>query len=206
MTDEMMNLRGLLEKSADADLHGRATHPQAEEGLPLWGPRTSYTTLRDMTRSACMPISEAALVASMASLASSHDAWPLPVSSLPTPRWPGSLGTGRSSAVHHLASREVIAAPTTTPSRPMRSETRATLLTAVAKGRLWLDEILSGTAASAEAIAEREGLNATTSLAFTAPDIMQAAIAGTLPHGIGLRQMVDPAPLWTRQRNQLGLG
>jgi hypothetical protein len=61
-------------------------------------------------------------------------------------------------------------------ARPIRSETRATLVASIARGRRWLKELTSDAAASAETIAEREGcstrkVNQTISLAFLAPDL-----------------------------------
>jgi site-specific DNA recombinase len=40
--------------------------------------------------------------------------------------------------------------------RPIRSETRLTLVTAIACGRRWLDEIVTGIVTDAEQIAARE--------------------------------------------------
>src|SRR5262249_42182873 len=65
--------------------------------------------------------------------------------------------------------------------RPIRSETRATLVAAIARGRRWLDELTRDPAASAETIAKRAGcsarkVNMTISLAFLAPDLVKAAI------------------------------
>jgi ParB-like chromosome segregation protein Spo0J len=78
----------------------------------------------------------------------------------------------------------------------MRIETRATLLQAIAKGRRWLDDVVAGKAEGPDAIALRERcsrrqVNATISLASLAPDIVEAAIAGRLPHGIALRDLTD---------------
>ena len=43
------------------------------------------------------------------------------------------------------------------------------------------------------------------SLAFLAPDIVEAAIAGRLPHGIGVSRLTELPPEWSRQRQLLGL-
>lgn len=43
------------------------------------------------------------------------------------------------------------------------------------------------------------------SLAFLAPDIVTAAIAGTLPRGLGLSDMTDLPIDWSEQRIRLGL-
>ena len=114
----------------------------------------------------------------------------------------------RTSARRH---REMIEVPGRDgPARPMRVETRATLLRAIADGRCWLDEIAAGKIAGPDAIAEREGcsrrrVNATISLASLAPDIVEAAIAGRLPHGIALRDLTDPPHAWSEQRRRVGM-
>jgi hypothetical protein len=56
-------------------------------------------------------------------------------------------------------------------ARPIRSETRATLIEAIARGRHWLDELIVDPQATAEMIAQRESrsprkINMTISLAF----------------------------------------
>jgi hypothetical protein len=45
-------------------------------------------------------------------------------------------------------------------TRPMRSETRARLGAAIARGRVWLDELITDPTASAESIAKREQCSA----------------------------------------------
>ena len=97
--------------------------------------------------------------------------------------------------------RREILLPEGVPSRhvrPIRSETRATLVAAIARGRRWLTELTSDATATAETIAEREGcsvrkVNMTISLAFLAPDLVKAAIAGQLPHGMGVARLADRA-------------
>jgi site-specific DNA recombinase len=70
--------------------------------------------------------------------------------------------------------------------RPIRAETRAKLVTAVAKGRHWLDELIAGTVTNVEQIASTENCtvrqaNMTISPAFLAPKLVQAAVDGRLP-------------------------
>jgi hypothetical protein len=65
-------------------------------------------------------------------------------------------------------------------ARPIRSETRARLVAAIARGRRWLDELIADPTASAESIAKRENcsarkINMTISLAFLAPDLVKAS-------------------------------
>ena len=72
--------------------------------------------------------------------------------------------------------------------RPIRAETRAKLVTAIAKGRHWLDELIAGTVTNVDQIAAREKcsirqVNRTITLAFVAPTLVQAAVDGRLPRG-----------------------
>ncbi len=95
-------------------------------------------------------------------------------------------------------------------SRPIRSETRATLVASIARGRRWLDELTNDGTASAQTIAEREGcstrkVNMTISLAFLAPDLVQAASEGRLPHGMGVARLADLPAEWSKQHHVLGL-
>jgi DNA invertase Pin-like site-specific DNA recombinase len=95
-------------------------------------------------------------------------------------------------------------------ARPLRSETRATLLAAIARGRRWLAELIDNPAASADHIAQREGcsprkVNMTISLAFLAPDLVKAAIAGRLPHGLGVARLAELPAQWSRQYQMIGL-
>src|SRR5467141_1450082 len=95
-------------------------------------------------------------------------------------------------------------------ARPMRSESRALLVASIARGRRWLDELLADANANAESIAKREGcsirkVNMTISLAFLAPDLVKAAIAGRLPHGMGVARLADMPAEWSRQHQMLGL-
>ena len=74
----------------------------------------------------------------------------------------------------------------------------------------WLDELLADANANAESIAKRERcsirkVNMTISLAFLAPDLVKAAIAGRLPHGIGVARLADMPAEWSRQHQMLGL-
>jgi site-specific DNA recombinase len=45
----------------------------------------------------------------------------------------------------------------------------------------------------------------TLSLAFLAPRLVQAAIDGRLPHGMGITRLRDLPPAWSRQEQMLGL-
>jgi site-specific DNA recombinase len=82
--------------------------------------------------------------------------------------------------------------------------------TARQKAELWLKELIGGTVADPDAIAMRKrrskrSVQMMISLAFVAPDIIEAAIAGAIPRGIGLSRLMNLPPLWSEQRRQLGL-
>ena len=95
-------------------------------------------------------------------------------------------------------------------TRPIRSESRAVLITSIAQGRRWLDELIADPTLRVEGIARREGctvrqVNMTLSLAFLAPDLVKAAIEGRLPRGLGVRRLRDLPSEWSRQNQVLGL-
>jgi site-specific DNA recombinase len=95
-------------------------------------------------------------------------------------------------------------------ARPIRYETRARLVAAIARGRCWLDELIADPTANADIIAKRENcsarkINMTISLAFLAPDLIKAAIDGRLPHGMGVARLTDLPAEWSRQHQMLGL-
>jgi site-specific DNA recombinase len=94
--------------------------------------------------------------------------------------------------------------------RPIRAETRAKLITAIATGRRWLEELITGTITNVEQIAQRETcsirqVNRTITLAFLAPALVQASIDGRLPRGIGVASLRDFPAEWKRQHEILGL-
>jgi site-specific DNA recombinase len=108
--------------------------------------------------------------------------------------------------------REIIAPTSASPHdrRPIRAETRATLVASIARGRKWLDEIVTGTVTNVDQIAARDKcslrqVNMTISLAFLAPDLVKAAIEGRLPRGIGVARLRDAPAAWSRQYAMLGL-
>jgi hypothetical protein len=94
--------------------------------------------------------------------------------------------------------------------RPTRIERRARLVSAIARGRRWLDEIVSASVADVRQIAARQKcsvrqVNMTISLAFLAPELVRAAVEGRLPRGIGVERLRDAPAEWSRQFEALGL-
>jgi DNA invertase Pin-like site-specific DNA recombinase len=113
--------------------------------------------------------------------------------------------------------RRSMAAPTSgspssePPSRSViRAEARARLLIAIAAARKWLDELVQGDVRYLDEIAKREArsersVRMIVSLAFLSPEIVSAAIRGTLPRGLGLSDMTDLPMDWSKQSKKLGL-
>lgn len=92
---------------------------------------------------------------------------------------------------------------------PIRAERRAGLIRAIARGRQWLDEIVTGRS-TIEEIAVRQNcsirqINLTLSMAFLAPPLVKAAIEGRLPRGIGIAELRDAPLEWSKQYTKLGL-
>ena len=94
--------------------------------------------------------------------------------------------------------------------RPARAERRLRLISAIARGRRWLNEIMTGSITDAGQLAKRERctmrqINLTLSLAFLSPQLVKAAVQGRLPRGINIERLRDPDPNWTKQFQDLGL-
>ena len=111
------------------------------------------------------------------------------------------------SKTPHRRHRDVIVPEGSSPAEalPIRSDTRAKLVTAIARGRHWLSEIETG-AATIDGIASRQAcskrhVSMTISLAFLAPSLVKAAVEGRLPHGIGVARLFDAPVGWSRQRS-----
>jgi len=102
---------------------------------------------------------------------------------------------------HNAARRDV---------RPQQFERRARLVSTIARGRQWLDDVVSGRVSTVAEICEREKcsvrqVNMTISLAFLAPHLVKAAVEGRLPRGVGIERLRDPPTEWSRQFEALGL-
>ena len=108
--------------------------------------------------------------------------------------------------------REIIIPETAAPNgvRPMRDPVRANLVSAIARARLWLQQLLEGRAVSVDQIASEDGLSARSvrmmlNLAFLSPVIIRAVIDGSLPRGIGASGLADLPMDWSEQHRALGL-
>jgi hypothetical protein len=94
--------------------------------------------------------------------------------------------------------------------RPQHFERRAQLVSAIARGRQWLDDVVSGRMTTVAELCARENcsarkVNMTISLAFLAPNLVKATIEGRLPRGIGIERLRDLPSEWSRQFEVLGL-
>jgi DNA invertase Pin-like site-specific DNA recombinase len=94
--------------------------------------------------------------------------------------------------------------------RPVRAERRLRLISAIARGRRWLDEIIAGSITDAKQLAKRERctvrqINLMLSFAFLSPQLVKAAVEGRLPRGINIQRLRDPDSNWTTQFQDLGL-
>jgi hypothetical protein len=94
--------------------------------------------------------------------------------------------------------------------RPEQFERRARLVGAIARGRRWLDDVVSGRVTTVAELCTRENcsvrqVNMAISLAFLAPNLVKAAVEGRLPRGIGVERLRDPPTEWSRQFEALGL-
>src|SRR5215207_6068941 len=121
---------------------------------------------------------------------------------------PINLPWSRQSAQRR---REILVPEGTEPDlRPMKVEDRSRILKAIARGRTWLQELLSGQVAGTEEIAVRErcserSIRMTLSLAFLSPEVVQAIISGRLPRGIGMTGLAELPPSWDAQHAALGV-
>src|SRR5258705_9134492 len=94
--------------------------------------------------------------------------------------------------------------------RPEQFERRARLVSAIARGRRWLGDVVSGRVTTVAQLCTREKcsvrhVNMTISLSFLAPNLVKAAVEGRLPRGIGIERLRDPPTEWSRQFEALGL-
>ena len=99
---------------------------------------------------------------------------------------------------------------TRSDARPEQFERRARLVNVIAKGRRWLDDVISGRVTNITELCTREEcsvrqVNMTISFAFLAPNLVKAAVEGRLPRGIGVERLRDLPTEWSRQFEALGL-
>jgi hypothetical protein len=108
--------------------------------------------------------------------------------------------------------REIIQGEGEQPSamRPMKTKARAILIGALRDADRWLEELMTSSGQTTEALAAREGktersIRMTLSLAFLSPALAQAAIDGRLPRGFGVKRLIGLPMAWSDQWSTLGL-
>jgi hypothetical protein len=88
---------------------------------------------------------------------------------------------------------------------------RDALLTAIAKSRAWIADLVDGRATSFAQIAKREGkverhIRFLAPLAFVSPRIVASIIEGTAPADVTITALAKALPYsWTEQESRLGL-
>jgi site-specific DNA recombinase len=98
-------------------------------------------------------------------------------------------------------------------NRATAPQTDAALLKAVARAHQWSEDLLMGRAQSVAEIAQREGVGERyvrrlMRLAFLAPEIVHAIVAGNQPPELtaeALAERIDLPLLWTAQEQALGV-
>lgn len=109
--------------------------------------------------------------------------------------WTPSSPTRRREIV------EIVSADDRRAAEPMGEEMRSKLVGGIARARRWLAELMQDGTITTEVIAIRESLSERAvrmrlSLAFLAPDIVEAAITGRLPKGFGISRLADLPMNW----------
>jgi hypothetical protein len=109
----------------------------------------------------------------------------------------------------HTRKRAVIAASGAPElgAEPIRAEARARLLAAIVRARSWVEQLMDGSVLTLTEIAAGEKLSErsvrmTLPLAFLAPEIVQAAVDGTLPHTAGVISLASLPMEWAEQMKQ----
>lgn len=92
--------------------------------------------------------------------------------------------------------------------RRMRAQDRARILVAIAKARLWVEQLVSGEVLDTHAIAQREGcseraVRMTLELAFIAPELIEAIEKGQIRRGVGLTSLAECPAEWSAQMHEL---
>ncbi len=112
------------------------------------------------------------------------------------------------TAPSFTALKGVVHAPQDRPG--ITPETRTALLTAIAKARGWIDDLLEGRATSFAEIAAREGkierhIRNLAALAFVSPRIVAAIVDATAPASLTVTRLASALPYaWTEQQSQIG--
>jgi DNA invertase Pin-like site-specific DNA recombinase len=97
------------------------------------------------------------------------------------------------------------------PGRSMNPESRDTLLAAIAKARVWIEDLREGRASSFAEIAKREGkverhVRFLAPLAFASPRVISTILDGSAPAGLTVTGLAKSLPYsWAEQERKLEL-
>ena len=95
------------------------------------------------------------------------------------------------------------------PGPTLKVETREAMLTAIAKARLWINDLVEGRLGSFSEIAKREGkverhIRLLTPLAFVSRRIIAAIMDGSAPSDLTVTGLAQPLPYsWTEQERRI---
>jgi site-specific DNA recombinase len=113
------------------------------------------------------------------------------------------------AAPSFAAVKGIVHAPSAKPA--MKPETRAALLAAIAKARLWIDDLRLGRVASFAQIAKHESqgerhIRLLVPLAFVSPRIIAAIVDGTAPANLTVTGLANKLPCsWAEQERSIEL-
>jgi hypothetical protein len=113
------------------------------------------------------------------------------------------------SVANFTTVKGILHAPAQTKS--MKAEQREALLSAIAKARRWIDDLMQGRAASFAEIAAWERkverlIRLRIALAFTSPRIVAAIIDGSAPADLTVTKLASTPPhSWAGQERQVGI-
>jgi site-specific DNA recombinase len=116
---------------------------------------------------------------------------------------PQTIVTVPWSAATFAEVKGILHSPSSSPT--MSSETREALLSAIAKARMWIDDLVQGRVASFSEIAAQEGkverhIRLLAPLAFVSPQIITAIIDGSASADLTVTRLAQPlAHSWPEQ-------
>jgi DNA invertase Pin-like site-specific DNA recombinase len=107
------------------------------------------------------------------------------------------------------ATKGILHAPSAPNRQSMAPETRDALLSAIAKARAWVEDLIAGRASSFEQIAEQEGkverhVRFLAPLAFVSPGVVKAIMDGAAPADLTVTALAKALPYsWVEQERRI---
>lgn len=109
------------------------------------------------------------------------------------------------------AAKGILHAPSAPNRQTIAPETRDALLSAIAKARVWIEDLVASRASSFAQIAAREGkverhVRFLAPLAFVSPHVVSAIMDGTAPADLTVTAHAKALPYsWAERQRRLGL-